>query len=340
MYINRLEILFKQRLLQRKDLNNFLSGDGNLLYILDYSKNIPDQRLMKYKNLYSNVGNTPVYNFKIGNNDINVKLECLNSNGNSHYARYWIIYLFLAEELGIIKPNYSHIIEVTSGNSGIALAIATKLLNYKLTIFLPKSLPTKRKQPIKDFGGNIIEVDGYIDECTFSLLSFFENKDKTVYHYPNHSEEPYSLIDYVFSRIAYEYINKHRPPDYSILGMGNGSSLYSIGKAIKTKKNSCKIISFHPDVQKDSIVLGLLSKTKLNLKHLSKAIDEQICTDNILTNNLSIEDIQRKFYYDTEIVNFGHSSLYAIAVVEKLIQQYNIENNSFFVIGYDRINRY
>ena len=170
------------------------------------------------KQLYDGIGNTFSYKLSLPNNNIlRIKLECLNPNGNSHYSRFWIPYLYLCENFGVIKEGETEIVEISSGNSGIALSNACSALGYKLVLIVPEMLPDKRTSPIIENGANVIKVHGYIDECIDYLQHYIKGKDVFA---SNHSEEKANIITYVFSRIAYEHIDKYGVPDYAIVGLG------------------------------------------------------------------------------------------------------------------------
>jgi len=340
MIFNRTEILLRNALNERNDLNNFLKSDKSLLEIFDLSINLSEERLKKYKKLYSFVGNTPAYMLKLKNkNKLFIKMECMNKMGNSHYSRYWLIYLFLAEELNIITPGNKKIIEITSGSSGIALSMAAKKLNYNVLLIVPEVIADIRIKPMLDFGAEVIRVKGYINECNIKLKELFKaNPGK--FHYPNHSEEPCSIIASVFSRISYEFLNKYNPPDYLSLGLGNGSSLYSVATVLKNHNADCKVIGFHPDVKNTNIVYGLIPKLDFDMKHVTKIDNENIIDYTIYTDELSLKKVIKKYFFDTEVANLGHSSLYAVSAILKFIKKNNISGKTFFSIGYDRINRY
>ena len=286
----------------------FMEGKKNIGEIFDLSVNLTDIRSKLYKNTYKFIGETPCYTVYLPNNNtLRIKMECLNPMGNSHYARYWIPYLFIAEELQIIKPFSSHIIDVTSGSAGIALAIAANKLGYDSTIIVPRILPQSRIKPMIENKANVLKVDGYIGKCIDKLIDII---DSNGFFPSNHSEEKSDFITHVFSRIAYEYINQYDYPDYAIIGLGNGTTTYSIFKQFKKSlKTNC--ISYHPHLEKEQIVFGLYGPN-VKLRHVD--IADKITDKKVYTNNINLNIVFDYFKNDTEINSLGASSLYAIAI--------------------------
>lgn len=319
-----------------EDINiiNFLDGDSPLENIFDLYPNISKDRLDVFKKLYSSIGKTPVYSIQLENNVfVDIKLEYYNNNGENHYSRYWIIYLFLCEVYGVITPRQTKIIEVTSGSSGISASFACKHLGYNLTMIVPDILPNSRVQPMIDNGVKIIRSKNYIKGCIRELKKQLI-LDRGLFA-ANHSEEESDIITKVFSRISKEYILAGYKPDISILGLGNGSSLEAIGNELKNVFPNIKIYSIRPDFRTKSKVLGLLAPD-LNFRHLNNAIS---LTDKIeYTNNICIDKIRSNFKNDCVISQLGHSSLYSFGVALNLSKK--LVNKRIFLIGYDKINRY
>jgi cysteine synthase A len=109
------------------------------------------------------IGNTPI--LKVNNlikdeniADIYVKLEKFNPGG-SVKDRAALGMIEKAEREGILKPG-STIVEPTSGNTGIALALIGKLKGYKVTIVMPETMSKERRDLIKAYGANLILTEG------------------------------------------------------------------------------------------------------------------------------------------------------------------------------------
>lgn len=311
----------------------FLNSTQNLFGLFEIENKISEERINLYKKLYQGVGNTFCYSVQLPNNNLlRIKMECSNPMGNSHYSRYYIPYLFVAESLGLIYPNETNIIDVTSGSAGIALAMASKFLNYKSTVIVPKILPRNRIQPIIGYGPDLIVVEGYIDKCIEKLKTLVE---KNRYFPTNHSEEKSDFIVKVFSRIAQEYLSVNYCPDYAIIGLGNGTTTYAIFKEIKKRNCKTKCISYHPDITRSQIIFGLYGPN-VRLRHIELA--DELTDEKFHTNDFHFKEIDDFFKYDTEIINLGQSSKYGIAIAFKLAQK--VSNKTLWTIGYDKNDRY
>ena len=117
---------------------------------------------MIYNNIIEMIGNTPI--LKVSNlTDENsagvyVKLEKFNVGG-SVKDRAALGMIEKAEELGVLKEG-SVIVEPTSGNTGIAIAMVGKLKGYKVIIVMPDTMSQERRSLIKAYGAELILTEG------------------------------------------------------------------------------------------------------------------------------------------------------------------------------------
>src|SRR6186713_1546623 len=117
---------------------------------------------MSYKTIEDTIGNTPLVQLKrLGgeeaarrNNVILAKLEGNNPAG-SVKDRPAFSMIMRAEKRGDIKPGDT-LIEATSGNTGIALAMAAAIKGYKMVLIMPEDLSIERAQTMKAFGAELI----------------------------------------------------------------------------------------------------------------------------------------------------------------------------------------
>ena len=315
------------------ELDDFINGTDDIAKIFDFKVNIDPERKNKYKRIYEGIGNTCVYNVRLNNNNLlKIKMEYTNPMGNSHYSRFWIPYLYISEILGKIKPNDT-ILEITSGNSGLALAMAAKELNFKLKILVPEILPAKRIEPMEHFGAEIIKTKGYVKECIYRLRKeLVKHKEYVI---TNHSEEKSDFIIKIMKRIGHEYFTKNGIPDYILSGIGNGTSTLALYDYFGNKQKKPKYIGYYPKTDEKAITFGLY-KNNTPLRHVPVAIEK---SDRIFSNEIfNIDKIREIFKYDSEIYNLGHSTLYGIAIAMHLAEE--VRNQTFLLIGYDKNDRY
>ena len=106
---------------------------------------------MIYKNALELIGNTPMVSLEsIGFENVYVKLEKYNPGG-SIKDRIALSMIEGAEKRGILKKG-SIIVEATSGNTGIGLAMAGNLKGYKVVIIMPETMSLERRQLVKEIG--------------------------------------------------------------------------------------------------------------------------------------------------------------------------------------------
>lgn len=320
-------------IINRQDIIDFLNSTKDIAEIFKLTNTLNEERIELYKRLYEGIGNTPVYQVQLpNNNSLHIKAEYFNAMGNNHYSRCWIPYLFIAEILGVIIPKVTHIIEVTSGNAGIALAIACNKLGYPLTLVVPDFLPNGRLDPMVEHGANVIKVNGYIDKCIGIMRRMLVSGN----YFPcNHSEEEADVLVKIDKRIASEYIKEFGCPDYAIVGLGNGTSTFALFEQFKKENAETKTITFHPDPQKEDVVFGLF-RPIFNLRHIEPAL--KLTNELKYTSGMDLDSVKNLFIFDTEICNFGYSSLYAIHIAMEVASM--VKNKTFFTIAYDKIDRY
>ncbi|WP_315067842.1 cysteine synthase A [uncultured Clostridium sp.] len=193
------------------------------------------------------IGNTPI--LKVNNlikdeniADIYVKLEKFNPGG-SVKDRAALGMIEKAEREGILKPG-STIVEPTSGNTGIALALIGKLKGYNVTIVMPETMSKERRDLIKAYGANLILTEGAkgmkgaIEKALeigsgegFFIPQQFENIANPEKHYETTAEEIYKDIPDL---------------DAFVAGVGSGGTIIGVSKNLKKKISKIKAIAVEP----------------------------------------------------------------------------------------------
>jgi len=318
---------------ERPDIKTFMDSNAAMHRLFDLPTPINEQRVLLYRYLYLGIGNTPCYTVHLPNNNLlHIKMEYANAMGNNHYSRCWIPYLFIAETLGIICPGDTHLLEVTSGSAGISLAMAARELGYELTLVIPEELPSGRTDPMEYYGANLVKVPGYIDNCVRELRKLLV---KYVYFPCNHSEESADILVKIDRRIAAEFHNVVGIPDYSIVGLGNGTSTFALFSYWHQFEKRPHLVTYHPDLNRHDIVYGLYGPN-VKLRHVEPA--QSLSDECLITTEMDLQSVRDSFCYDTEIANLGLSSLYGVYIaMEKSRRVYS---KTFMTIGYDKSDRY
>ena len=190
---------------------------------------------MVYSNVLEAIGHTPMIRLsKIvpkGSADVLVKYEGVNIGG-SIKTRTAYNMICDAEEKGIINSN-TIIVEPTSGNQGIGLALIGAVRGYHVRIIMPDSVSEERRKLVKAYGAELVLVhdDGdigkCINECLQTALRMAE-EDKNVW-IPQQFENPANPMVHK-NHTAQEIIEQvGKPIDGFCSGVGTGGTLSGIG---------------------------------------------------------------------------------------------------------------
>lgn len=202
---------------------------------------------MIYNNILELIGNTPI--IKVNNlvdensAEVYVKLEKFNVGG-SVKDRAALGMIEKAESLGLIKPGDT-IVEPTSGNTGIALAMIGKLKGYNVTIIMPDTMSKERRALIKAYGADLILTPG-----TKGMKGAIEKANELVkekgYFLPQQFENVANPEKH-YETTAIEIINDLSDLDYFVSGVGTGGTITGIGKYLKEHIDGVKVIAVEPE---------------------------------------------------------------------------------------------
>jgi cysteine synthase A len=193
------------------------------------------------------IGNTPI--LKVNNlikdeniADIYVKLEKFNLGG-SVKDRAALGMIEKAEREGVLKPGTT-IVEPTSGNTGIGLALVGRLKGCKVTIIMPETMSKERRDLIKAYGAELILTDGAkgmkgaIEKAMeigsqegYFIPQQFENLANPEKHYETTAEEIYKDIPDL---------------DAFVAGVGSGGTVIGLSKNLKKKNPNIKAVAVEP----------------------------------------------------------------------------------------------
>ena len=188
------------------------------------------------------VGNTPIY--QLDNTNIFVKLEKYNLGG-SVKDRAVLGMLEEAKRQGKVNSD-TIIVEPTSGNTGIAVAILASVLGLKAVIIMPESMSVERRTLIKAYGAQLIltpkelGIKGSIDKAAeirekydnAISLSQFDNPANPAYHY---------------ATTAKEILEQVPDLDVFVAGVGTGGTFSGIAKYLKENKPEVLAIALEPE---------------------------------------------------------------------------------------------
>ena len=257
---------------------------------------------MVYSNVLEAIGHTPMIRLsKIvpeGSAEVLVKYEGVNIGG-SIKTRTAYNMICDAEEKGIIHSN-TIIVEPTSGNQGIGLALIGAVRGYHVRIIMPDSVSEERRKLVKAYGAELVLVhdDGDIGKCINECLQTalrMAKEDKNVW-IPQQFENPANPMVHK-SHTAQEIIEQvGKPIDGFCSGVGTGGTLSGIGETLKSKYPEIHIWAGEP--KNAAILSGGSIGTHLQMgigdglipKNLNTQIYEHI---DIVTDEEAIETSRR-----------------------------------------------
>lgn len=202
------------------------------------------------KQLTDLIGNTPLLElgkfskFKGLDTPIVVKVESFNPGG-SVKDRIALAMIEDAEKSGKLKPGAT-IIEPTSGNTGVGLALVSAVKGYKLILTMPETMSIERRNLVKAYGATVkltsgkdgmpgaIEAAKKLHESIPGsiILQQFENPANPRKHYETTGEEIWRDTD--------------GQVDIFVAGVGTGGTISGIGKRLKEKNPDVKIVAVEP----------------------------------------------------------------------------------------------
>lgn len=208
---------------------------------------------MIYENVLEAIGNTPLIRLsRMADPDsaeILVKFEGLNVGG-SIKTRTAYNMILAAEEQGLINEN-TVIVEPTSGNQGIGLALVGAVRGYKTKIIMPDSVSEERRKLVNHYGAEVIlihdagNIGECIDECLKTALRMQE-EDENVF-VPQQFENP-ANVEIQRKQTGVEILEQVNGPIHGFCsGIGTGGTITGIGETLKEKNPDMIIWAVEPE---------------------------------------------------------------------------------------------
>ncbi len=296
---------------------------------------------MKYNNILETIGNTPhvKINRLLGNShEIWVKLEKQNPGG-SIKDRIGLAMIEDAEKKGILKKD-SIIVEPTSGNTGIGLAIAAAVKGYEIVLVMPESMSIERRKIMAAYGAKFeltpreLGMKGAIEKAKEIAAS---NPKAWI---PQQFENPANVQIHV-DTTAKEIINDFPEGiDYLITGVGTGGHITGVAKVLKEKFPSIKVFAVEPS---GSQVIAGGKPGPHPLQGLGAGFIPAILDTSLLDGTISV-DKEEAFEYakraaKEEGIFIGISSGAALAAVAKKLKDIPA-GKKILTFNYDTGERY
>ncbi|WP_396178054.1 cysteine synthase A [Flavobacterium sp.] len=203
---------------------------------------------MKANNILETIGNTPVVKLSrlFENRNVWIKLE-RNNPGNSIKDRIALAMIEDAEKQGLLNPN-SVIIEPTSGNTGIGLALVAAVKGYKVILVMPESMSIERRK--------LMEIYGAEFELTpreKGMKGAIERAAELVLETPNgwspkQFDNPANIEIHKTTTALEILADFPEGLDYIITGVGTGGHITGVAEVLKEKFPNLKVIAVEPEL--------------------------------------------------------------------------------------------
>ena len=202
---------------------------------------------MIYNNILETIGNTPVvrlHRMAPSGVDLFVKVEAFNPGG-SVKDRLALAIITDAEQRGVLKPGQT-VVEATSGNTGVALAMVCATRGYPFVAVMVETFSIERRKIMRAFGAKVIltpaaeRATGMVRRAAALALQHgwflarqFENPANPAYH--RQTTGPEILRDFAGRRL-----------DFWVTGWGTGGTLTGAGELLKAARPDLRIVATEP----------------------------------------------------------------------------------------------
>jgi S-sulfo-L-cysteine synthase (O-acetyl-L-serine-dependent) len=233
--------------------------------------------------ILSAIGNTPIIELVNVTKDLPVKvfakLEGCNPGG-SIKDRPAFYMIRSAEESGDLTHDKT-ILEPTSGNTGIALAVIAAAKRYKITLFMPECVSSERRIILEALGAEVLLTPAKegTDGAIRRAHQLFDAEPGR-YFMPNQYDNPSNVLAHYETTGPEIWEQTRGTVDVFVAGMGTGGTLMGTGKFLKEKKPQCRIVGVEPT----------LGHAIQGLKNMHESIVPKIYNPDELDEKIVVED--------------------------------------------------
>lgn len=193
---------------------------------------------LKPKSILDAIGNTPLLNIM----GVYAKLESLNPSG-SIKDRAALEIIETAETEGKLRPGYT-IVEASSGNMGISLAMIAAVKGYKMVVVMPENMSEERKQMMRGLGAELV------------LTPAKGSMKEAVARAEEIGKQPVTFLSRQFSnpaniraqeRLGQEILDEIGPVNAVVAGVGTGGTLMGMANIMRRANPAVKVIAVEPE---------------------------------------------------------------------------------------------
>ena len=243
---------------------------------------------MIFNNLIDMIGKTPIIKLnrlaEENMAEVYVKLERYNPGG-SVKDRAALGMIEKAEKMGLLKSG-DVIVEPTSGNTGIALAMIGRSKGYKVIIIMPETMSVERRNIIKAYGAELVLTEGAkgMKGAIEKALELAENHDN--YFVPQQFENIANLMKH-YETTAEEILEDIPDLNAFVAGVGTGGTISGVGKKLKEKIADIEVVAVEPF---NSPVLSGGSPSPHKIQGIGAGFVPKIYDSEIIDSIMTIKD--------------------------------------------------
>jgi S-sulfo-L-cysteine synthase (O-acetyl-L-serine-dependent) len=233
--------------------------------------------------ILDSIGNTPLARLDKINPNPKVRLYAKlegNNPGGSVKDRIALYMVRTAEEQGKLKPG-STILEATSGNTGIGLAMVGASRGYKVKLVMPECVSTERRKVLEAFGAELVLSPG--NEGTdgaIRLAHKIHDENKNGYFMPNQFDNPANIVAHYETTGREIYEQTKGAVSVFVAGMGTTGTLMGAGKRLKEYNSAITVLGVEPN----------LGHKIQGLKNMAEAIVPKIFDPKALDEKWNVQD--------------------------------------------------
>ena len=296
-----------------------------------------------FKDNADSIGRTPLVRINHLTQGLNATVLAKIEGRNPAYSvkcRIGASMIWDAEESGKLKPGM-HVVEPTSGNTGIALAYVCAAKGYKLTLTMPETMSMERRQMLKAFGAQLILTPG-TEGMRGAIKKAEELAADPNYYMPQQFKNPANPAIHFRTTGPEIYNDTEGKVDYFVSGVGTGGTITGVSRYLKQeKKLPVKSIAVEPA---DSPVLsgGAAGPHKIQgigAGFIPDILDRSIIDEVVLVTNEEAFDMARRLVKEEGIIS-GISCGAAMSAALKIAKRPEAAGKTIVVILPDSGERY
>jgi cysteine synthase A len=218
---------------------------------LRYNKDVP-QTAIAVRNLLQLIGGSPLVRLRrlVPPGGATVLAKCEQQNpGGSVKDRIALSMIEAAEDKGLIRPGESILVEPTSGNTGVGLALCCAVKGYKLVLTMPESMSLERRSLLRAYGAELILTPERLDMAGAVERAEALVRSDSRYYMPQQFKNPANPEAHrrtTGPELLAQLAALGRQVDAFVAGVGTGGTITGVGQVLRTAFPAVRIIAVEP----------------------------------------------------------------------------------------------